>query len=96
MDKYIIKSAEQCFIIMNLLGHPVYNSLTEEDIAIKVELSRNQVFRCLKTMEKNGICKKSDNKWFLSPEIIRFADGFRRHLAQKKADLIRLEEEFLG
>ena len=95
MSKYILQTAANCLDIVWMLGSPEYNVLHESDIANELGLSRDQAFRCLKTLQdKKIVTPKDTSKWGLSPEIVRLADGLRRYISKRRSELDSLEREF--
>ena len=93
---YIIRAADECLKILLLLGLPEYVQLTEQEIMDASGLSRDRTFRMLKTLENRELVRKSKGRWSVAPTIIRFSDGFRRHLAKKRAEIEELKKEHLG
>ncbi|MCK4792687.1 MAG: hypothetical protein KAV87_53650 [Desulfobacteraceae bacterium] len=95
-NKYIIKAADECLNIILLLAAPEYLQLTEQEIMKSLGLSKDRTYRMLRTLESKEFVKKANGKWAMAPAIVKIADGFRRHLAKKRAEEEELELEFLG
>lgn len=95
-DKYTIQAVDECFDVIFLLSVPEFQQLTEQDIAVILEMKRNKIFRLLKTLENRGIVRKKDGRWAIAPEIVKISDGFRRYIARKRAELEKMESEYLA
>ena len=93
---YSVKSAGHCLDVLIALGAPEFFPMDEPMLSEKLDITWNQAFRALKTLESRNLAKKVGKTWVLTPEIIRIAEGFRCYLAQQRAKLARMEEEYLG
>lgn len=93
---YIIQAADECLKILFLLGMPEFVHLSEQEIMNASGLSKDRTFRILKTLENSELVRKSKGRWGIAPTIIKFSDGFRRHLANKRAEIEDQEMEYLG
>ena len=93
---YVIQSAGACLDVLLVLGTPEFSAMNEGQISERLNLGLNKVFRALKTLESRSLVKKIDKAWILTPELIRFAEGYRRYIAKKRAELEKIEQEYLG
>ncbi len=91
---YTIQAVDQCFDILLLLCEPEFMPHSVQEIDIALGLGTNKTYRMLKTMERKNIVRKRDGRWGVTPEIVKISEGFRRHLARKRAELTKLELEF--
>lgn len=93
-ENYIIQAVDECLDIFLLLCAPEFRPHTEQEIVSILGLGANKVFRMLRTLEHKKLVKKSGGRWMAAPEIVKISDGFRRHVARKRAELEALEQEY--
>lgn len=95
-EKYINQGASECIALFFSLCDPIFRSLTAREIEIESGFKADKVYRYLKTLEHKNMVRKVGERWECSPGIVRIADGFVRHVAQKRAELEAKEREYLG
>ena len=91
---YTIQAVDQCLDILLLLCEPEYLPHSVQEIDIALGLGTNKIYRMLKTLERKHFVRKRNGRWSVTPEIVKISDGFRRHVARKRAELIELEQEY--
>ena len=94
-DEYINQTVDTALEVFLLLCVPEFEPMTEPEIAQTTGLSRNKVYRIMRSLEHKRFVRKSRNKWMASPDIVKIADGFRRHIARQRAELEELEGQYL-
>ncbi len=93
-EKYIIQSADQCLEILLLLCVPDFMPHTVQEIDMALGLGKNKIYRMLVTLEHKCLVRKHKGRWGVTPEIVKIAYGFRRHLAERREELEDLEMEY--
>lgn len=94
--KYINQGVCECLSLFFTLCCPVFRELTAKEIEAESGFKADKVYRYLKTLEHMGMVRKSLDRWGCSPEIFRITNGFKRHIAQKRAEIEAKEREYLG
>ncbi len=92
---YTIEALDNGIEILFALGVPEYIQLSLQELADTLDISKNSIFRSLKTLERRQLVEETNRKWQIAPAMTRFSEGFRRHLAARKADLARAEKDHL-
>lgn len=92
---YTIEVVDNAVTILLALGVPEYIQLSLKEISTTLNVSQNITFRVLKTLEKRQLVEEANGKWQIAPAVTRFAEGFRRHVAARKAELSRIEKDHL-
>lgn len=93
-ENYTIRAVDECLDIFLLLCSPGFRPHTEQEIVSALGLGPNKAFRMLRTLEHKKLVKRSGGRWMPAPEIVKISDGFRRHVAKKRAELEALEQEY--
>ena len=94
--KYIIQAVAECLDVFFLLSAPEFQPMTIGEIEIETNLGRSKVYRMLKTLEEKNMVRKRNDRWEVTPDIVKIADGFRRHIAKKRAELEMLQQDYIG
>jgi DNA-binding IclR family transcriptional regulator len=95
-EKYINQGASECLSLFFSLCDPIFRGLTAKEIETESGFKADKVYRYLKTLEHKNMVRKVGERWECSPGIVRIADGYRRNIAQKRAEIEVQEREYLG
>ncbi len=95
-NKHIVQVAAECLDILLAISRPEFRRLTVAEIAVETELNKSKVYRLLRTLESRQLVRRKNEEWEVSPETVKIADGFRRHIARKRAELEAQHQEYLG
>jgi DNA-binding IclR family transcriptional regulator len=95
-EKYINQGVCECLSIFFSLCRPVFREMTAKEIEAESGFKPDKVYRYLKTLEHMGMVRKFLDRWECSPEIVRVADGFKRHIARKRSEIEAKEREYFG
>lgn len=93
---YVVQSAAQCLDVLFALANPEFSFKSEEQISDELSLSRNKVFRSLKTLESRSLVIKVGREWSLDAEFVQFSEGFKRYIEDERKKLKDMEIEYLG
>lgn len=94
--KYINQGVCEALSLFFSLCSPVFRGMTAKEIEAETGFKADKVFRYLKTLEHMDMVRKVGDRWECAPHIVRIADGFRRHVAKKRAEIEAKEREYLG
>ena len=92
---YTIEVVDNAVTILLTLGVPEYIQMSLKELSDTLGISQNTTFRILRTLEKRQLVEEVNGKWQVAPAITRFAEGFRRYIAGRKAELSRIEKDHL-
>ena len=92
---YTVEALDKGLSILFALGVPEYIQLSLSELSETIDLPKDAIFRHLKTLERRQLVQQIDKKWQIAPAMTRFAEGFRRHLSARRAELARLEKDHL-
>jgi len=92
---YTIEVVDNAVTVLFALGVPEYIQMSLKELAGTLNISQNITFRVLRTLEKRQLVEEVNGKWQIAPAITRFAEGFRRYIADKRAELSRIEKDHL-
>lgn len=95
-EKYINQGVCEGLSIFFSLCSPVFREMTAKEIEAESGFKADKVYRYLKTLEHMKMVRKVGDRWECTPDIVRIADGFRRHVARKRAEIEAKEREYLG
>ncbi|MDD2468443.1 MAG: hypothetical protein PHI97_31060 [Desulfobulbus sp.] len=95
-EKYINQGICDCLSLFFSLCDPIFRGLTAKEIEAESGFKADKVYRNLKTLEHMNLIRKVGDQWEVTPKIVRIADGFRRHVAQKRAKIESKERDYLG
>ncbi len=94
--QYIIQAVAEALDVFFLLSGPEFQPMTIGEIETESNLGRSKVYRMLKTLEEKNMVRKRNDRWEVAPDIVKIADGFRRHIAKKRAELEKLQQDYTG
>lgn len=95
-EKYINQGASECIDVFISLCIPVFRPQTAKEIEDNLRFKSDKTFRMLKTLEHKGLVRKVNDRWEVTPDIVKISDGFRRYVAQKRTELETLNREYLS
>lgn len=95
-EKYINQGTCECLSLFFSLCDPIFRGLTAKELETESGFKADKVYRILKTLEHMQMVRKVGDRWEADPRIVRIADGFKRHIAQKRAEIETNEREYLG
>lgn len=75
-SRYTIRSAVK--VLDTLFAFDSTETLTMEELGSRTEQSRNQVFRCAKTLQEYGLITERDGGYGLTPMILKLIPSIRR------------------
>jgi IclR family acetate operon transcriptional repressor len=93
MSQYTIRSAVK--VLDALFAFDTTESLSLDQLGEQTQQSRNQTFRCVKTLQEYGLIAERDGRYVLTPMILRLVPSVRRHPVATIAEpyLRRLQEQ---
>ncbi len=77
MSRYTIRSAVK--VLDTLFAFDAAEVLTTEELGQRTEQSRNQVFRCIKTLQEYGLITERDAGYALTPMVLKLLPSVRRN-----------------
>ena len=95
-ERYINQGTCECLTVFFSLCSPVFRSLTAKEIESELGFKADKVYRNLKTLEHMEMLRKVGEQWEPNPKIVKISDGFKRHIAQKRAEIESKNQEYLG
>lgn len=82
--RYLIQSAASTLEVLLTFGHPPHR-FTPSEIAQRLEIDRNQAFRCLRTLQHVGFVRQDDDERFVLTGLVEQL----AHAAQGEPTLAR-------
>lgn len=76
MSRYTIQSAIKVLDTLFAFGNR--EALSMEELAQRTKQSRNQAFRCVRTLEEYGLLAERDGGYVLTPMLLRLMPSLRR------------------
>lgn len=76
MSRYTIQSAVK--VLDTLFAFGTRETLSMEELAQRTNQSRNQAFRCVRTLEEYGLLAERDGGYVLTPMLLRLMPSLRR------------------
>lgn len=76
MSRYAIQSAIK--VLDTLFAFNTTDALTCDELGRRTEQSRNQVFRCVKTLQDYGLVVERDDGYVLTPMMLQLLPSIRR------------------
>lgn len=76
MSRYTIHSAIK--VLDTLFAFDSADVLSTDELGHRTQQSRNQVFRCIKTLQEYGLVVERDGEYVLTPMILRLLPAVRR------------------
>lgn len=83
-SRYTIRSAVK--VLDTLFAFDAAEVLTTEELGQRTEQSRNQVFRCIKTLQEYGLITERDAGYALTPMVLKLLPSVRRNPIAAVAD----------
>lgn len=95
-EKYTIQALSDGLDVFFSLCVPKFEPKTVREIDAEVNLGTNKIYRILNTLEQKAMVRKKNDRWEITPEIYRIAEGFLRYVAKRRAELEEMEQNFRG
>ncbi|MCY0900277.1 MAG: IclR family transcriptional regulator [Firmicutes bacterium] len=76
MSQYTIQSAIK--VLDTLFTFTTAEALSLEELGVRTQQSRNQIFRCVKTLEEYGLVCERDGGYALTPLVLKLLPSVRR------------------
>ena len=92
-SRYAVQAAVKTLEVMFAFGD-TQRPLSMPEVATRVGLPRNQVYRCLKTLEAVGVIAEGESGFFLTAKILQLIPSVQGQslLAVSKPTLLRLRD----
>lgn len=88
MSQYTIQSGVK--VLDTLFAFDTTNPILLEELGRRTEQSRNQVFRCVKTLQEYGLITEREGGYILTPMVLKLMPSLRRDpLAQVAEPYLR-------
>ncbi len=94
---YTNKVIDRALQVIEALGYPEYVEMSLEELSSSLKIPKATLLSYLKTFERRQWLEQTeDGKWRVAPAVTRFSEGYRRMMATKRAELLRMDREHLG
>ena len=97
MPKFEAKVFDVGMAVIEALAFPVYREMSLKDLSEVLGMPAPKVLGLLECAQRRQWVEQMDNKrWRPAPKLTQLGDCFRRYMAEKQNDLIRLAKEHNG
>jgi|GEM_PF-1706870 DNA-binding IclR family transcriptional regulator len=93
---YVIGVVDKAIQILFALGLPEYIQLSLKELSESLEISKNNTFRILHTLQRRQLVEEINGKWQIAPALTRFSVAFKRHMTNRHEELARLWKDHTG
>jgi len=97
MPKFEAKVFEHGLALIEALAFPIYRELSLKDLAESLDMAPPKVHGLLECAQRRQWVEQMDDKrWRPAPKLTQLGDCFRRYMAEKQDELMRLAKEHNG
>ena len=97
MPKFEAKVFDTGMAVIEALAFPIYREMSLKEITEALSMPAPKVLGLLECAQRRQWVEQMDDKrWRPAPKLTQLGDCFRRYVAEKQNDLIRMAKEHNG